>query len=144
MAVKKKKRSAAKKKPRVSASRKARSARKKTAARTRGASRKRTAAGRRPRTHRFTYKCVQNTCTAVPPSKHMKPNDIASLTATGTNATLTFATSPFKSGVTTISLTNGAPPHKETVGSTPGTFSYTVACSACPSAVVLPPEMIVP
>jgi hypothetical protein len=90
------------------------------------------------------YRCMSGVCTATPKFPHLTPGDTVSLDAIGTDVTITFlVSSPFVSGTNPIYIANGNT-DPEIVGTTHGTFEYTVQCSACHRTSVANPEMIVP
>jgi hypothetical protein len=73
----------------------------------------------------------------------MKVGDVAVLLAIGTDATLRFTSgSPFASGATTVSLSDGMP-DTEVIGHL-GTFPYKLSCRSCAGSPAGDPEMIVP
>jgi hypothetical protein len=90
-----------------------------------------------------TYKCAGGKCKAMPKRMHADPLDVVKMSASNTDVTLTFATSPFTSGRTVINITAGNFELEEIASNAAGSFPYNLACSKCPS-VAAPPEMIVP
>ena len=88
------------------------------------------------------FRCVPPCAASTKKKRIGKAGSIVVLAAIDTGVTLKFATSPFKSGKKKITLrANKAVVEK--VGSTTGTFPYSLSCTACTSPAG-PPEMIVP
>jgi len=94
---------------------------------------------------RINYRC-QTTCKASPKFAHMAPGDVVAMKAVNTNVSLSFVTSPFLSGATSIAIPSGSTHYEEVKPIPtfpPKHFPYTLSCSDCVS-VLGPPEMIVP
>jgi hypothetical protein len=97
------------------------------------------------KTHTLKYFCKNGNCTVSTRFKHMDPDDVLVMFSVGTDATLTFTSSPFVSGTTVVNLQDGTPQVEVIVDpGTPTTFSYKLTCSSCGGTPVRDPEMIVP
>jgi hypothetical protein len=94
------------------------------------------------RVRNIRYKCSGG-CKATPKFAHMSPGDVVNMLAINTDVKIDFnGASPFQSGADPIVISEGSV-RTEVVGSSNGTFPYTLSCSKCQTGNI-PPEMIVP